>query len=144
MALYPGAPILAIYNSNANAAYAAGVSIFDFEDVVIDTHAAVTTGAAWKFTAPATGYYLVCGVVSLDAILVSKVVDTRIYKNGALYGSGARVQTNATETLSSSFSHIVQLSATDYIDVRVNNGDVANRNASAAASFNQISVIQVS
>lgn len=34
-------------------------TIVDFEDQVIDTHAAVTTGASWKFVAPSAGYYLV-------------------------------------------------------------------------------------
>jgi len=31
---------------------------YDFEDVQFDSHSAVTTGADWKFTAPAAGMYL--------------------------------------------------------------------------------------
>lgn len=39
------------------------VAIINFDGQIYDTDSAVTTGAGWKYTAPATGYYhLDCGI----------------------------------------------------------------------------------
>lgn len=141
-----GLEIRAIYETNAgNSVNAATVAITDFEDAVEDTHAAVTTGAAWKFTCP-TGYggtYLVCGATSLDSLATAKVMESRVYKNGTLYGVGTRGQTSLVDTIASSFSHLVRLAPTEYVDIRTFNGDASSRNYNVSAAFNRVSITRI-
>lgn len=99
----------------------------DFATKVIDTHAAVTTGAAWKFTAPITGFYGVgCSVGTTGA-----VVEVNIFKNGT-------VGNLLFDTVSTGYGggySVVQLNAGDFIDlrpaaVRTMNGQVQGCNVS--------------
>jgi hypothetical protein len=57
-------PVHARYTSSSSTSIAnASNTIVDFATKIIDTHNAVTTGAAWKFTAPSQGVYLLCSKV---------------------------------------------------------------------------------
>lgn len=144
MALITGipSPIVAIYETNSNASIAAvSVVIVNFEDLIVDTHGAVTTGASWKFTAPVTGIYEVNAVVSLEAIADGKPMDARIHKNGSLYWAGSRLTAgNVADTIGSTISALVSMNAGDYIDIRVYNGDSTNRVLSSSAAFNKVSI----
>jgi hypothetical protein len=50
--------VIAQYASDAGQTIEGTQEIIDFEDKILDTHNAVTTGASWKFTAPRAGLYL--------------------------------------------------------------------------------------
>lgn len=84
---------------------------FDTKDY--DTHGAVTTGAAWKFTAPVTGFYRV-NVVGIITTATSGI--THLYKNG----SDAYVIGSINNGLAYSSGTTIQLNAGDYIDFRAN------------------------
>lgn len=62
--------IFAYYHVNVSSAPSipnggGGYTTVDFATKVVDTHAAVTTGASWKFTCPASLYYIVATNVTL-------------------------------------------------------------------------------
>lgn len=100
-------------------------TIVDFGTVDFDTHSRVTTGAAWKFTANASGIYAVSAAIIYSGS--TGWADTEagyiaLYKNGSLicyldrkdsYGSASSVlmMLNGQTT--------IQLAASDYIDIRV-------------------------
>jgi len=49
-----GAPVVAIYQRNTGYTMPNNSdTIIDFDDLIVDTHSAVTTGASWKFEVPA-------------------------------------------------------------------------------------------
>jgi hypothetical protein len=96
----------------------------DFPTKVIDTHGAVTTGAAWKFTCPIAGKYRVSIVVGQT----STNIGIYAYKNGVL---NAYLTDNASDKFSSG-STIVDLIPGDYIDVRFS----ASRTTYASAAQN--------
>jgi len=110
----------------------------NFDTVTYDTHAAVTTGSGWKFTAPVTGYYDVLGAITGST---SASMNFSIYKNGSLFqvvGGSANISTAPT-----SFTGQVQLNAGDYIDLRPGSNITfigGSRGSTGNASFVQISI----
>lgn len=92
-----------------------GVSIdttqpLDCDNKVVDTHGTVTTGSAWKFTAPRSGVYRVNSLIYVGA-----AVTTYVYKNGTQYDFlGA---TNSGNVFYSG-NALVELKAGEYIDFR--------------------------
>lgn len=86
-------------------------SPIDFATKVTDTHSAVTTGASWKFTAPAAGTYLITATLAISA----GTAEIRVYKNGS---DGGLVLFDANATYSLSGSAQIDLVAGDYIDLR--------------------------
>jgi hypothetical protein len=115
--------VSAIYESNTAQAFtaAAGAEICNYEDKIVDTHAAVTIGAAWKFTCPVSGVYDVKAMMlfannSWDA---GDAVACSIYKNGAAYAT-KQMQADAalTSFRSVDISGLISLSVGDYIDIR--------------------------
>ncbi len=101
------------------------VTIVNFETEQYDTHDAVTVGAAWHFTAPVTGYYLVTSYIRFTASTGwtdTETVEYLLYRNGSQYsaldrkdsfGSGSSIYAFANG------SDIVYLAAGDTIDLRV-------------------------
>lgn len=85
----------------------------NFDTVDFDSGSAVTTGAAWKFTAPTTGYYNVSTVLLPTAASIS----IALYKNGSPYVSPWMVSIAVTSGYSSG-STTIQLNAGDYLDIR--------------------------
>lgn len=72
--------------STANTSFADDVAeIVDADTKVYDTHGAVTTGAAWKFTMPMAGKYHAC--IRQRWANGTNLADTDgfIYKNGSIY-----------------------------------------------------------
>lgn len=72
--------------STANTSFADdSPEIVDADTKIYDTHGAVTTGAAWKFTAPVAGKYHVC--IRQRWANGTNLADTDgfLYKNGASY-----------------------------------------------------------
>lgn len=139
------AAVYEISSSTANASFADNaVEIVDYDTKIIDTHAAVTTGASWKFTAPVRGYYRVSALLlwANGTNLVSAVV--LLYKNGAQYGYLSRLF--GTDLSTSSNSPIVSLNAGDYIDVRALQDDSASaaRSLETTSSRYQVSIERLS
>lgn len=126
-----GNPIYAKY-----AIAGAGVAIsatqpVDFATQIFDSNSAVTTGSAWKFTAPSTKIYHVdtCLITSLTSFTFL------LYKNGTLN------TTFATTTMVGGYScgsTLVSLSATDYIDIRSDTTATVGNNTGLAISIYSI------
>lgn len=120
-----GTRVYAEYNSNAGQALTGGSwNIINFGSLVTDTHSAVTTGAAWKFTCPSgqDGDYLVTAMVNTGAAGVSNRVAGSIWKNGSIHKRTFDFIHNGGTPASVPGSAIVKLVAGDYIDYRVYTG----------------------
>lgn len=140
-------PIVARYETNAGNSFADDTfTVVDYEDQVIDTHSAVTTGASWVFTAPRTAYYNVTASIAWSS--------TGTFSDGVI-----SIRKNSTDTLgkivnniSSSMtdrtwalSGVVQLNAGDTLDVRASQNDSGGsaRTLEGAALYNHISIASV-
>ena len=96
-------------------------TIVDFGTKDFDTHGAVTTGAAWKFTAISSGYFRIGTHIRVSTSLNAVNFAARIYKNGV---AGPALADNTTDNSASgrgdiTGSTIVELVAGDYVDIRV-------------------------
>jgi hypothetical protein len=104
--------IVAKYSISSSSAVLTNVQI-NYDNMVIDTNSAVTTGAgAWKFTAPATRTYRV-SVVGMNSGVTASMV---LWVNGAAYDKLVTVLGGSIEFMSG--STLVPLTAGDYIDIR--------------------------
>ncbi len=134
------------YNSNtANSMTDADYTLVDYENKVVDTHDAVTVGAAWKFTAPLPGPYIAsaCAKLANNAgWIINEQVLIYVYKNGSVYrllnnktafdnGGGANVNICVSGTLS------LYLNTYDYINFYVyqNSGGAINLNGTATQNW---------
>ena len=91
--------------------------IADYDTKIYDTHNAVTTGAAWKFTAPKTGHYQVktYGRWATSTNMDSSAID--IYKNG-VSTEFIFVSSGAGQYIMHAVSTTLYLVKGDYIDLR--------------------------
>lgn len=100
-------------------------TIVNFEDLDdYDTNAAVTTGVAWKFTAPVAGYYSVKVHLLFDitnTFIAGANGGITIYKNNVIhsYISQFTSLSNLNRYVDLQGSDDVYLAATDFIDIRV-------------------------
>ncbi len=144
-----GTFIGARYATNAQQVIATATNtIIDFEDQSFDTNSAVTTGASWKFTAPATGYYQVnCMIMfaNSSAWAAAELAKLEIFKNGTLWSVLWRNnQQSTTEVyVMARGSDIVQLNATDYIDIRVYQNTGGNLALYTNAENNYVSIAKL-
>ena len=104
---------------------AGGNQIVDFATKEIDTHNAVTTGAAWKFTAPAAGIYEIRTTLTFSSASLSAGTSAGCYvfKNGSVHKFVGSWDIDATRSQAKylhSAACLVQLAAGDYIDIRQN------------------------
>lgn len=79
----------------------------NFDTILFDTSNSITTGSAWKFTAPSYGFYRISGPIS-------STVSGGLY----LYKNGTNLQFLIDDVGNISASTTVQLNAGDFIDVR--------------------------
>jgi hypothetical protein len=119
-------------------------TVKDFGTVDYDTHAAVTTGASWKYTAPVSGFYKVAAFIGIAANATGQRY-TALRKNGtvvsrlffspayATYGGNMGVGTAS-----------VQLNAGDYIDVVAFQDSGGNLAYNGLATQNWIAIERVS
>ena len=138
------------YNTNAVQSIPNNVvTILDFEDPVYDTHNSVTTGAAWKFIAPRSGYYSVKAGIQFNTTANwsdGEIAILRMHKNDALYS-----QFQLLELTSPTSSYTIQLSGSDdvylakgdYIDVRAYQNTGAALTLDSAPQLNYISVTEL-
>lgn len=150
--------IAASESVNARYTSAAGASIpnggtptvvnFDTKDY--DSHGAVTSGAAWKFTAPVPGIYRVSTNVRYgngQNWSGGTAVSAQLYKNGAIawnndMGMQATIAAwGAGPT--SAFSGTVRLLAGEYFDIRTAHGEASARALVAAGTLVWVTVERV-
>lgn len=130
--------VAASYAANGNQTAGNAVQI-NFPTQLIDTHAAVTTGAgAWKFTAPVSGYYQVDAQVQIGAATSCSLF---LYKNGSQY---TFLNASAASGFYQSGTVIVQLNAGDFIDLRNNASVQVNGNGASAPYSSLVSINRLS
>jgi hypothetical protein len=136
--------VAARYTSTAAQTVTTGnTTIIDFATKVTDSHAAVTTGASFKFTAPTHGQYRVNSRITAGGTGTSGYLTLQIFKNGSLYSKGkAEVPLNAGSQ-AVAVDDVVELNAGDYVDVRLDNPTGANRATSTVAGEQFFSVIKL-
>lgn len=98
------------------------LDILNFSTLEKDTHGAVTTGSAWKFTAPVSGIYNINVSIELISSNYSNSGKLRayVYKNGSPAAMISSYTTINAFSMSPIFSGAteIELKAGDYIDVR--------------------------
>lgn len=135
------------YTSNAGQSIpnAAAVTIVNFEDLSTDTDSAVTVGASWKFTVPASpdskaGRYLITTAVTPSAAMTTAFL--RVYKNGSLVKTLINGRTTlANDTIGGSC--VLNLAASDYVDVRIGHSSAGAVTLSATADQNRIEIVRL-
>jgi len=140
--------ILARYTTAAGQSIsgAGTANLIDFGTKDFDTTNSVTTGASWKFTAPAPGYYEICTSVVLAGSTGwadTEGIELIIYKNGS---SGHRISyrdsfgSGSSVLAAGNGCGIVQLNATEYADLRVSQTSGGSIAMFASASYNWVTV----
>jgi hypothetical protein len=98
-------------------------------------------GTVWdttnfKFVARRAGHYNIIGMGSMDTVATQKIVVISLYKGGADFRRGTRMETNtaSNSTPGLAVSANVLLAAADAIELYLYNGDASNRTTTALAS----------
>lgn len=119
-------------------------AIVIFGTELIDTHNAYNA-ATGVFTAPHPGRFLVASAVSFDNIAANKIIQAMIRKNSASYALVDRNGSFGTgaDTFSIGGAAVVDLLATETIDVFAYNGDSVVRSLTASGPFNHLSIVQI-
>lgn len=108
-------------------------SLVDADSTIVNFNTAtvsspdVTTGAAWKYTAPAAGRYTISSGVGFGAVSAGPYFVLVLAKNGTGVANFGIVPVSAGDHVISG-SATLQLAAGDYIDIRVYHQDGAARN----------------
>lgn len=134
--------IAASFQSSAGQSIVNGSNVIvDFGTKVYDTHGAVTTGAAWKFTAPISGTYSVGAYVRYANSLAwtqGGYVSALLYKNGVSYSTAdTAIQTTATLAQGPSAGSYdeIKLLAGEYLDIRTAHGETTARGLVTAVTL---------
>lgn len=138
-------PVVARYTTNAGQSITQNVTtVVDFEDAVLDTRSAVTTGANWVFTAPVAGPYRVSTHLVFDssgAWATGSLLSIDVYKNGAFYSrlwhsdnyqSGADANGGGCD--------IVAMDIDDTLDIRVRHATTAAKTLQATSGYNWVAI----
>lgn len=124
--------VIAAYRTDAGQAIGTGYTVVDFEDIVIDTHNAVSTGAGWKFTVPSTGKYLVSSGLHPAS---NDSWNFHIFLNGVI---NCRLGQDPSVANYEGSSAIIDVLAGDEIDIRCISGSA--NTLVADADVNHISI----
>lgn len=138
----------ALYETNVAQAMASGAAtLVDFEDKVLDSHNAVTTGGSWKFTAPIAGIYRVTAMAfgsNTAGWATTESWQLILYKNGAAERTmGVEVKESSTNQSCTSGSTLVSLAAGGYVHVVVYHDNGSSINLGGAATTNWVSIERV-
>jgi hypothetical protein len=122
-------------------------TIVDFEDAVDDTNTAVTTGAAWHFTAPVAGRYHVDAALLFASTTTWALVERgqmQLYKNGVAYSTLDRNDninsSGGAQLMMLSGSDTIVLAAADTIDIRASQNSGAALTLNASGLVNHVSI----
>lgn len=150
--LNTSASIVARADTNAGQSFANNsTAIIDFEDVLTDTHSAITTGASWKFTCPTGGggYYLVTAKITwsgTNAWAAGEHTALYLRKNSTVFSvtfNGMQGST-ATQEYAVQCTAIINLSATDTIDVQAVQGSGGALTLyNGGANYNYVNIARI-
>lgn len=123
-------------------------TVFNADTLVHDTHAAVTTGAAWKFTAPCPGKYEINAAILWDTVAwtVGPQRQMALYKNGVTWAIMKRDTFHAaiTEYAPLQGTATIDLVAGDYIQIAIQNARAGGAcTLLADASYNSIDIFRI-
>ena len=139
--------VYALYETNAGQSIAnASATKIDFEDKIVDTHNAVTTGANWKFTAPVTGLYSFTPNIYIGGSWSEgNLINIDVYKNGSLIKQGdvTYAVMTATKNYTSKCSVELNLLKGDYVDFQVYQNSGGSRSLSVTPSASYISISKI-
>jgi hypothetical protein len=138
--------IAATESVNAKYTTAAGQAItngstttINFDTKVWDSHAAVTTGASWKYTAPISGKYRVNFAVLAQA--AAGTFQFNLVKNGSTYSEIYRNLTSNQNLWTA--GEDIDLLAGDYFDIRLSNGSGGTITLNTNAQECRVSVSRI-
>lgn len=144
-------PIYAIYNTNAAQSIANNTTtIIDFEDVVSDPDALVTVGAAWHFTVPIAGTYLVLGQIAF-ASSTAWALGERAFIQAFVNGS-SRINLDRKDNFTSGVTAqimaltgagLVVCAVGDTIDIRTNQTTGGSIALETTSTLNSVSIARI-
>jgi hypothetical protein len=131
--------------SSANLSFADGaIEVVDFDTKIYDTHNAVTTGAAWKFTAPYAGIYRVHAKTTWTSTTNLTVTVIRSQINGADTDELMETLSNQLDgRISGSSSYQLAAGQTIAITLNPDTSDSTARSLSTVASHNYVCIEKV-
>jgi len=109
----------------------------NYDQKEFDTHGAVTTGSAWKFTAPIRGLY------QLDISIASSTASINvwsIYKNGTGYKN---LTLTASTFATGNASTAIYLNGGDFIDIRPGTSMAMTTSATLFTTANDVNTISI-
>lgn len=147
------ATIAAIYQTSVAQSFTSNVStIVNYTSVVSDPDGLVETGAAWKFTAPQNGVYVVNAaalLASSTAWALGEVGALSVHRNNS---ASAYFHLNRKDNFSSGVtgqlmhlagSAIMPLAATDTIDIRLLQNTGSAIALFSTAAYNYVSIVRL-
>lgn len=109
------------------------LTVVNYETVVFDPDSAVTAGAAWIYTVPTTGYYLVCASALFESNAgwaVNEKAEISVYCDSAVDGilDSIYMITAGTYNVFVGGTKVVYATATQTLDIRIlqNSGGAIN------------------
>jgi len=118
----------------------ATTTIVNFSSKSFDEYNTVTTGAAWKFTAPYKMKVRVNAGIVYNNVFTAGIA-LNIFKNGALYSSG--YSQTGSQTACAYVNDIVSLEQGDYIDLRAYQGSGSAQALWSSAGVNYVSIDRI-
>lgn len=114
--------VAAVYTHTTSDTVDSGTpTIHDYDTKVTDTHNAVTTGAAWKFTVPTGrgGLYSVSATGGFAGVGVPFMLTLFLYKGGSINKRLCGIEGAGADGLFGNGSTTIELAAGEYIDIRI-------------------------
>ena len=96
-----------------------------------DTDGEFDSATNYRFEPDATGYYHIDVGIFIDALAANKVLQVKIYKNGAIWKRGHNMNGNAVNSTVVNMSCDMYLLDTDYVELWVEHNHGANRDVGA-------------
>jgi hypothetical protein len=116
----------------------------DFDESIVDTHSAVTTGGSWVFTAPEAGYYCCWVKVQYDTFNWTTCLNNLgIYFNGVGKTVDYNTGTNGVWTISGFGSEYLEAGQTIYTNAWQNSGGDRTLRSSSSPSYNYIQIFKL-
>jgi hypothetical protein len=146
-----GVPVVATYTTDAGQSISnATWTIIDFEDQVIDTHSAVTTGASWHFTAPIGGIYVVSACIMFAQATdwgETEFAQLAAYRASTHYRLLSRPAgadfSGAAQYLAAHGMAVIDMTASQELSIRVNQQSGATQTIHNSYSYNHVSIFRV-
>lgn len=141
--------IAAKYTSSAGNSIAnSGTTRVDFATKKFDTHSAVTVGASWVFTAPASGIYDIESTIKFTSstYAAGNVADMQVFKSGSLETTitGLVLEVALSEVVYLHGSTKVSLLAGETLDIRLSNNRTAGATSlTTTATDNSVTITRV-